>query len=113
MRQLEELGVADVVVDPGFGFAKTTEQNYRMLAELRQFELLGRPLLAGMSRKSMITKVLGCDSGSGAALAATTALNVLALERGASILRVHDVEAASAAVEMFVKMENARHSEHT
>ena len=61
----------------------------------------------------MITKVLGCDSGSGAALAATTALNVLALERGASILRVHDVEAARAAVEMFVKMENARHSEHT
>ncbi len=113
LRQLEELGVADVVVDPGFGFAKTTEQNYRMLAELRQFELLGRPLLAGMSRKSMITKVLGCDSGSGAALAATTALNVLALERGASILRVHDVEAASAAVEMFVKMENALHPEHT
>ena len=111
--RLHQLGVCDVIIDPGFGFAKTTEQNYRMLAELRQFELLGRPLLAGMSRKSMITKVLGCDSGSGAALAATTALNVLALERGASILRVHDVEAASAAVEMFVKMENARHSEHT
>lgn len=103
LAELERLGVADVIVDPGFGFAKTLDQNYRLLAALRQFGLLGRPLLAGMSRKSMLTRLLGI--GADEALGATTAVNVLALERGAAILRVHDVAPAVEAVKIVGKVE--------
>lgn len=95
---LEELGVADVIVDPGFGFAKTLEQNYRMLAELEQFALLGRPLLAGMSRKSMFTKLLGISADE--ALVPTAVAGALALERGAAILRVHDPREAAQTIAM-------------
>ncbi len=98
LGRLEELGVADVIVDPGFGFAKTLEQNYRMLAELEQFALLGRPLLAGMSRKSMFTKLLGISADE--ALVPTAVAGALALERGAAILRVHDPREAAQTIAM-------------
>ena len=96
MWQLRQAGVADVIVDPGFGFGKSVEQNYCMLESLRDFEILDAPLLVGLSRKSMITRLLGIEAGD--ALAATTALNLLALRNGADILRVHDVKEAVQAV---------------
>lgn len=92
LGRLSMLGVADVIIDPCFGFAKTLEQNYELLAQLGLLQLLGRPVLAGMSRKSMATKLLGISAED--SLAATVALGALALDRGAAILRVHDVEAA-------------------
>lgn len=93
LARLEELGVADVIIDPGFGFAKTLEQNYRMLSCLDAFALLGRPVLAGMSRKSMLTRLLGIDASE--ALVATSVVNAFAIERGAAILRVHDAREAA------------------
>ena len=95
---LEELGVADVLVDPGFGFAKTLEQNYEMMRNLRAFEILGRPLLVGVSRKSMLTRLL--DIKTDEAATATAVLGALALERGASILRVHDVALARQSISL-------------
>ena len=96
--QLRQAGVADVIIDPGFGFGKSLEQNYRMLASLRDFELLDAPLLVGLSRKSMMTRLLDIDAAD--ALAATTALNLTALLNGADILRVHDVKEAVQAVKL-------------
>ncbi len=85
-------GISDWILDPGFGFAKTVEQNYRLLADLGRFRAFGRPILVGLSRKSMIYKPLGITPEE--ALPATQALHMAALERGASILRVHDVRPA-------------------
>lgn len=85
-------GIHDWILDPGFGFAKTVEQNYRLLDGLGAFRALARPILVGLSRKSMIYKPLGITPEE--ALPATQALHLAALERGASILRVHDVHAA-------------------
>lgn len=99
LRRLEEAGVADIIVDPGFGFAKTMEQNWELARDLSTLEILNRPLLAGISRKSMLTRLL--DIGSDKALAATTALNLTLLERGAAILRVHDVTEARQAVAIY------------
>ena len=96
--QLHQVGVADVIVDPGFGFGKSMEQNYRMLTSLCEFGMLDAPLLVGLSRKSMITRLLGIDPAE--ALAATTALNLVAVRNGADILRVHDVKEAVQAVEL-------------
>ena len=97
LRELRLRGVNDVIVDPGFGFAKTLEQNYRLMADLPLFaELLDAPVLVGISRKSMITKALGVEPVD--ALNGTTALNTIALLKGAQILRVHDVKACSEAV---------------
>lgn len=98
IARLEELGVADIIVDPGFGFAKDIQQNYQLLRNLPAFTAnLHRPVLAGLSRKSMFYKPLHTDPEN--VLAATTAANTLALMGGASILRVHDVaEARQAAV---------------
>ena len=103
MWHLRQAGVSDVIVDPGFGFGKSIEQNYRMLASLRDFELLDAPLLVGLSRKSMITRLLGI--GAGEALAATTALNLVAVRNGADILRVHDVKEAVQAIELAQAMD--------
>lgn len=90
---LADMGVNDVIIDPGFGFSKTTEQNYEMLQQLPMFgKALDRPLLVGISRKSMFTRPLGITPAQ--ALQATTAANTIALLGGAAILRVHDVEAA-------------------
>ena len=100
MRALRLLGVADVIVDPGFGFGKTLEQNFELMRNLELFaQTLEAPVLVGISRKSMITKSLGI--GPEDALAGTVALNTIALMRGASIIRVHDVAEAVAAVRMY------------
>ena len=94
--ELRQMGVADVIADPGFGFAKTVEQNYEMLARLDAFHALEAPLLVGVSRKRMIYTPLHCDADN--ALNGTTVINTIALLHGAHILRVHDVKAAAEAV---------------
>lgn len=85
-------GIADVIIDPGFGFAKTTEQNFRLLGEMDKLRVLGLPILVGLSRKSMIWRSLELTPAD--ALNGTTVLNTIALRNGADILRVHDVDAA-------------------
>lgn len=93
LNELQALGVSDVIVDPGFGFSKTVEQNYRLMHDLPHIaEIFGRSLLVGISRKSMLTKPLHISASE--ALEVTTACNTVALLSGASILRVHDVKAA-------------------
>lgn len=92
VQQLRDLGQKDIVLDPGFGFGKTLEENYAVMQQLQLLQLLELPVLAGVSRKSMIYKLL--DTTPEAAQNGTTVLNTLALERGASILRVHDVREA-------------------
>jgi len=101
LAQLHLLGVTDVVIDPGFGFSKTIDQNYKLLNKLEYFKQLNVPILAGVSRKSMLTKTLGIDANN--ALNATTAANMLALQGGASILRVHDVKEAVQAITIYNK----------
>lgn len=102
LQELALMGVADVIIDPCFGFSKTLDQNYQLLADLQLFELFHRPVLVGFSRKSMITKLLGVDAEH--ALSGTTVLNTLALDRGAAILRVHDVAEARQAVTIWEKL---------
>lgn len=99
MWQLRQRGVADVIIDPGFGFGKSVEQNYAMLASLPEFAALDAPVLVGVSRKSMITKVLNVSAAE--ALNGTTILNAFALMGGAHILRVHDVAPAVEAVHLY------------
>ena len=96
--ELRQMGIDDVIVDPGFGFAKTLEQNYEMLARLEAFHALEAPLLVGVSRKRMIYTPLQCSADE--ALNGTTVVNTLALLQGAHILRVHDVKAAVQAVKL-------------
>lgn len=86
------LGIIDVIVDPGFGFAKTLEQNYELLNTLELLKIIDKPILAGLSRKSMIYKTL--ETSAQEALNGTSVLNTVALQKGASILRVHDVKEA-------------------
>ena len=105
VRRFEQAGVADIIIDPGFSFAKTVDQNYAVMAGLRRFAIFGRPVLVGISRKSMITKALSIRADE--ALEATTALNAYALDRGADILRVHDVAAARQAVDIHVRIASA------
>lgn len=105
INHLALLGVNDIIVDPGFGFSKTLDQNYELLASLEAFHCLECPILVGVSRKSMITKYLGISSDD--ALNGTTVINTLALERGAAILRVHDVKPAAEAVKLFCKTINS------
>lgn len=95
---LRQLGVCDIIVDPGFGFAKTLEQNYELLNNLEEFHLLGLPLLVGISRKSMIYRLLGITPEE--SLNSTTVLNTAALLHGCHILRVHDVVQAVEAVKI-------------
>lgn len=89
---LHQLGVKDIIVDPGFGFAKTIQQNFDLLNNLDYFKILGMPIMTGLSRKSMIWKTL--QTNPEAALNGTTALNTIALLKGTNILRVHDVKEA-------------------
>lgn len=98
IEQLRMLGAKDIIVDPGFGFSKTLDQNYELLAGLERFHELGVPLLVGVSRKSMIYKKLGVDPAR--ALNGTTAVNTIALMAGAHIIRVHDVREAVEAREI-------------
>lgn len=93
-----QAGINDIIIDPGFGFAKTMEQNYEVLNKLELFDITGLPLLAGVSRKSMIYKLLGTTPQE--ALNGTTVLNTIALTKGAKILRVHDVKEAVEAVKL-------------
>lgn len=97
--KLHQMGVTDVILDPGFGFAKTIDQNYELLASLSAFESLGCPILVGISRKTMIWKELGIKPDE--ALNGTTAINMLALQNGANILRVHDVKEAAQTVRLY------------
>lgn len=99
VEELHEMGVADVIVDPGFGFGKTMAQNYEMMARLGEFRLLGCPILVGISRKSMVYRLL--DATPEESLNGTTALNTIALTNGASILRVHDVREAVEAIKIY------------
>lgn len=101
VRQLIHLGVKDIILDPGFGFAKTLEQNYELMAKMNCFQQLELPILAGISRKSMIFRLL--ETTAEEALNGTTALNMLSLLNGANILRVHDVKEAVETVKIFEK----------
>lgn len=97
--QCTQAGIVDLIFDPGFGFAKNTHQNFELLNNMAQLRMLGKPLLAGLSRKSMIYKTLDTDASN--ALNGTTALNMVALQQGASILRVHDVKEAVETIKLF------------
>jgi dihydropteroate synthase len=99
VNKARSLGINDLIVDPGFGFAKTLEQNYEVLQNLELFKMLDLPLLAGISRKSMVYKPLGVTANE--ALNGTTVLNTIALSKGANILRVHDVKEAVECVKLF------------
>ncbi len=104
LESLNQLGVADIIIDPGFGFGKTLEHNYALLHHLNYFSSLHRPILAGISRKSMINKVI--DTKAAEALNGTSVLNTIALLHGASILRVHDVKEAVECVKLVEFMRN-------
>ena len=92
VQQLRDFGAKDIILDPGFGFGKTQQQNYQVMGELEKLQVMELPLLVGVSRKSMIFKLFGVTPNE--SLNGTTALNVIALMKGASILRVHDVREA-------------------
>lgn len=102
IEQLHLMGINDVIIDPGFGFSKTLEQNYELMRHLADFSLFEKPLLVGISRKSMIYKLLGGTPTE--SLNGTTVLNTYALLNGANILRVHDVKAAVEAVRIFKQL---------
>ncbi len=101
IARLESLGVNDIIIDPGFGFSKTLDDNYRLMNRLDEFARIGLPLLVGISRKSMIYKLLGSTPDE--SLNGTTVLNTLALLGGAHILRVHDVKAAVETINLVSK----------
>lgn len=98
VQQLRDLGVKDIILDPGFGFGKTMEENFKLLSEMDKLQVMNLPLLVGVSRKTMIWKTL--DITADEALNGTTVINTLALTKGANILRVHDVKAAVEAVKL-------------
>jgi dihydropteroate synthase len=98
IQKLISLGVNDIILDVGFGFGKTLERNYELLSHLELFKFFERPMLVGLSRKSMVNKVLGIKSED--ALNGTTVLNTIALMKGANILRVHDVNEAAEAIKL-------------
>lgn len=98
-HQLKQLGVNDIIIDPGFGFAKKPEHGYTLMSRLQEFEPLGFPILVGVSRKKMVHGLLGITADE--ALNGTTALNTIALTKGANILRVHDVKEAVEAVKIW------------
>lgn len=99
-----DLGINDLIIDPGFGFSKNIAQNFEVLSKLELFQNLGSPVLAGLSRKSSIYKTLGCTPEE--ALNGTTVLNTIALTKGANILRVHDVKEAMETVKLLSQLHN-------
>ena len=99
INSAHHLQIKDIIIDPGFGFSKTLEQNYELLNKLDLLKITNKPMLVGLSRKSMIYKTLNTFSAN--ALNGTTALNMIALERGASILRVHDVKEAMECITLY------------
>jgi len=98
IEQCTEAGIHDIIVDPGFGFAKNIQQNFELLKKMGTLQILGKPILAGLSRKSTIYKTLGITAAE--ALNGTTVLNSIALLNGASILRVHDVKEAMETIQL-------------
>lgn len=106
LRELHRLGIKDVIIDPGFGFAKTIEQNYRIVNQINVFRMLGYPVMLGVSRKSTLSHTIGRSAEE--ALNATTALHMAALMNGVSILRVHDVKPAMDAIAVFNKLQEAK-----
>lgn len=98
-EECAEAGIADIIIDPGFGFGKTVEHNFQLLSQLHTFRTLGRPVLAGISRKSMICRTLNISPEH--ALNGTTALHMVALQQGAHILRVHDVKEAMEVIKLY------------
>lgn len=102
IQKARSFGISDIVIDPGFGFAKTLEQNYEVLHKMELFEMLELPILVGVSRKSMIYKVL--ESSPQEALNGTSVLNTIALQKGAKILRVHDVKEAVECIKLVSKL---------
>ena len=102
VEKLTELGVCDLIIDPGFGFSKTLDQNYELMRHLREFQIFDLPLLVGISRKSMIYRFLGGSPET--SLNGTTVLNTLAVLGGASILRVHDVKEAVETIKLVQKV---------
>jgi len=103
IEELNQFGVNDIIIDPGFGFAKNIEQNFQLLGRLRVFKIFEKPLLVGISRKSMIYKILKtCPEE---ALTGTAALNLMALQKGANILRVHDVKEAKQMIRLCEHLE--------
>ena len=105
IQQLRDRGAKDIILDPGFGFGKTLEQNYELMADMGELQALHLPVLVGISRKSMIWKLIGGTPAT--SLPGTTALHALAVERGASILRVHDVVEAVQTVAVVEKMKQS------
>lgn len=105
VQMLRDMGQKDIILDPGFGFGKTLEENYRLMDELEKLQVMELPILVGISRKSMIYKLLGTDQSQ--ALNGTTMLNTISLMKGASILRVHDVREAMECVKMFKALKSA------
>ncbi len=106
VHKLRKMGVNDIIIDPGFGFGKTMEQNFRLLRDLDAFRILELPLMAGISRKSMIYNTLNCSPED--ALNGSTAAHMVALINGARLLRVHDVKPAVEAVKIFQQIVNSR-----
>ena len=101
--KLRELGIKDIILDPGFGFGKSIDHNYQLLNKIHAFKMLDLPILAGLSRKSMIYKYL--DTTPEFALNGTSVLNMVALQQGAKILRVHDVKEAVETIKLFLQVE--------
>jgi len=104
IQKLQELGLNDLIIDPGIGFAKDLNQNYEIVKHLKSFEILGIPMLIGTSRKSMIYKLLECDTHD--ALNGTTVIHTASLLNGASILRVHDIKPAMEAIKITNLLKN-------
>lgn len=106
VQKLRDLGVKDIIIDPGFGFPKTIEHNYELLNHMEEFQIFDLPILVGVSRKSMIYNLLGTTPQE--ALNGTTVIDTIALMKGANILRVHDVRQAVENVRIFEKMQECR-----
>ena len=102
VQRMRDLGAKDIIIDPGFGFGKTLEHNYTLMDKLEEFQIFNLPILVGISRKSMIYRLLGNTPDN--ALNGTTVLNTISLMKGANILRVHDVKEACEAVKIYCKL---------
>lgn len=109
VARLRQLGIKDIVIDPGFGFGKTVRQNYELLQNLSLFQILEVPVLAGLSRKSMIYKLLETDAAG--ALNGTTAVHLIALQQGAQLLRVHDVREAREVIKVWQTLEDTKNQQ--
>ena len=108
IQQLRDRGAKDIILDPGFGFGKTLDQNYAIYAEMEKLQVFELPILVGISRKSMIFKLLDGDPTT--SLNGTTILNTIALQKGTGILRVHDVKEAIETVKIVSKMRDSTQS---